>query len=114
MDETLAHLESLDRSFLPFAWHFVAWVRRGGIPLVVISGRRSAARNLEVDGAARSLHLSGRAIDVSILWPGYGHIPRDWIPFDWWQQLAGPWEAAGLRWGGRFTVPDVNHFDSGF
>lgn len=112
-DETLDHLQSLDPAFLPLAWAFVSYWRRRGIPLTVISGRRGSALNQEVGGAAQSLHLDGRAIDVSIYWPGYGHLPRSWILFSWWQQLARPWEQAGGRWGGRFNTQDVNHFDSG-
>lgn len=112
-DDTVAQLESLDPAFLPLAWSFVAYWRSQGVPLVVIGGRRTIVRNRDVGGAVDSLHLAGRAIDVSIVWPGYGHLPREWIPFWWWERLAQPWEAAGGRWGGRFTSQDVNHFDSG-
>jgi uncharacterized protein YcbK (DUF882 family) len=37
---------------------------RGGIPLRIVSGRRSAAHNRAVGGAPRSQHLYGRAADI--------------------------------------------------
>lgn len=112
-DDTLDYLQSLAPGFQDHAWSFVAGWRRAGVPILVISGRRDAWRNQEAGGAPRSLHLDGLAFDVSIWWPGYGHIPRDAIPFWWWEALARPWEAAGGRWGGRFNTLDVNHFDAG-
>lgn len=30
-----------------------------------------------------------------------------------WAILGGMWELMGGRWGGRFSTPDVNHFDLG-
>lgn len=113
MDETESHLQSLAQSVQEAAYWFVAGWRGAGVPLTLISGRRSAALNVEVGGAPASLHLQGLAFDVSIWWPGYGHIPRDLIPFEWWEGLARPWEQIGGRWGGRFNTRDVNHFDVG-
>jgi len=112
IDDTLENLQSLDPRIAPFAWQFVAGWRRQGVPVLVISGRRDFYRNVEVGGASHSLHLDGLAFDVSIYWNGQ-HLPRDWIPFAWWEQLARPWEQLGGRWGGRFHTQDVNHFDVG-
>jgi hypothetical protein len=39
--------------------------RRFGRPFTIISGYRSPAKNEEVDGAKGSMHLQGRAVDVS-------------------------------------------------
>jgi hypothetical protein len=107
-DETAVHLGSLDRRFAPYAFYFVSAARRAGIPLLVISGRRSSSENVEVSGAPRSLHLQGLAIDVQVL--GYH---RSDIPFAWWEHLGVFWEALGGRWGGRFVDEDINHFDVG-
>lgn len=112
-DATLDHLQSLAPGFQDYAYAFVAGWRTQGVPLLVISGRRDAERNQEAGGVPRSLHLDGLAFDVSVWWPGYGHIPRAMIPFWWWEALARPWEQAGGRWGGRFNTLDVNHFDVG-
>lgn len=102
---------SLDPAILRQAYTFVVAARDAGIPLVIISGRRSAAHNVEVGGAPRSYHLDGLAFDVGV-W-GYS---RDQIPLWWWEQL-GAWAEAhlGLYWGGRFSSggrADVNHFDA--
>lgn len=93
------------------AYNLVSAARAAGIPMVIISGRRSPEGNLDVEGAAKSLHLQGRAFDVGV-W-GYR---RDDIPLEWWAAV-GAWaeRELDLFWGGRFLhsgVPDVNHFDS--
>lgn len=109
IDETSVHVGGLAPDFLPFAVYLVNAARAAGVPLVVISGRRSAAANREVGGAERSLHLYGYAIDVQVL--GWR---VDQIPLWWWESLGIFWESMNGRWGGRFNPPDVNHFDAGF
>lgn len=93
------------------AWNLVRDARAAGVPLVVISGRRSYERNQDVGGASRSLHLAGRAFDVAV----WG-FTRDQIPGWWWELLGAYAEHRyGLFWGGRFLhagAADVNHFDS--
>jgi hypothetical protein len=108
-DETSLHWGSLDSALQPYAAYFVNAVRAAGVPLVIISGRRSAATNQAVGGAERSLHLYGFAFDVQVV--GYR---REDIPLNWWYALGSFWEAMGGRWGGRFDPPDVNHFDAGY
>jgi len=108
-DPTLANIESLDDRLQPFAFYFVRMARAHGIPLVIISGRREVAiadRYGQV--AANSAHLQGLAFDVQVL--GYR---VDDLPWAWWLSMGEFWEALGGRWGGRFTMPDVNHFDTG-
>lgn len=107
-DATPVHYASLDPALQPYVAYFVNAVRAAGVPLVLISGRRSAVTNREVGGAERSLHLYGWAFDVQVL--GYR---REQLPFEWWEQLGAFWEGMGGRWGGRFDPPDVNHFDGG-
>lgn len=108
-DETATHLGTLDAGFQPFVIYFVNAVRAAGVPLIVISGRRSALTNQAVGGAERSLHLYGFAFDVQVMGMG-----RDALPERFWTILGVFWESMGGRWGGRFDPPDVNHFDAGF
>lgn len=107
-DPTVDHLLTLDARLQPFAVTLINAARRVGVPLMIISGRRSSALNADVGGAAYSLHLHGLAFDVQV----YG-FTRDQVPVWWWEALGAYWERLGGRWGGRFSVPDVNHFDSG-
>lgn len=106
-DSTLDKLQSLKPEAQLRAYWLVRSCREAGIPLMIISGYRSADLNSRVGGARNSLHLQGRAFDVQV--SGY---TRDQIPAAWWSAL-GAWAETnlGLRWGGRFANPDVNHFD---
>ena len=110
-DRTDELLEGLAWGTQEQAYRLVSAARAAGIPLVLISGLRSPEGNMDVGGAARSLHLQGRAFDVAV-W-GYR---RDQVPLWWWTAL-GTWAELQLElfWGGRFLqsgAPDVNHFDS--
>lgn len=107
-DATAVYLRSLDSGLRPYAEAMVMSARAVGVPLVIISGRRSVEANREVGGAPTSRHLQGLAFDVAV--EGYS---RDSIPWWWWQILGEWWEGLGGRWGGRFNPPDVNHFDVG-
>lgn len=89
------------------AYWFVRTLREQGIPIMIISGLRSADYNEQIGGAPNSLHLQGRAFDVQV-----SGFTREQIPNYWWQALGNFGESyLGLRWGGRFSTPDVNHFD---
>lgn len=115
VDETLRHIGELEQTMAMIAILFIGDLRRAGIPAVIISGRRSPAVNSSADvgGALRSRHLDGAAIDISIVWQGR-HLPREQIPAWWWESVGSYAERTfGLRWGGRFTTRDVNHFDLG-
>jgi len=106
-DPTIAAIMSLDPVAARAALGLVIAARRAGVPLMVISGRRSPEVNRQVGGAPASWHLTGQAFDVQVL--GY---TRDEIPAEWWEQLGAYAEQHfGLSWGGRFSDPDVNHFD---
>lgn len=106
-DPTLEKLAGLEEQTRLRAWYLVNAARNAGIPLMVISGYRSPAENAAVGGARNSWHLRGRGFDVQVL--GY---TRDELPGWWWEDL-GQWAKSqlGLRWGGDFSVRDVNHFD---
>lgn len=112
MDNTEQIWAELDPAIQRQAATMIIAAREAGIPLVLVSGRRSEAQNAAAGGAPGSLHRQGLAFDVAV----YGYT-RDQIPSWWWSQL-GMWAEAnlGLRWGGRFLwngKPDVNHFDAG-
>lgn len=108
-DPTLTHWNSLDPGFQPYVAYFLNAARAARYPLVIISGRRSSTLNAEVGGAERSLHLYGLAFDV-----GFQSYRREQVPLVYWQNLGIFWESMGGRWGGRFSTPDVNHFDAGY
>lgn len=82
--------------------------RLAGVPLIAVSGVRSIERNREVGGASRSQHIDGRAVDVAV-----AGFTVDEVPLWWWEALGQYGERLGLRWGGRFRRPDLNHFDLG-
>ncbi len=105
IDPTQEKLDSLASEIQWRARSLVIEARDAGIPLMIISGLRSADLNARVGGAVHSLHLQGRAFDVQV--QGY---TRSQLPAYWWRAL-GEWaeQELGLRWGGRFG--DVNHFD---
>ncbi len=104
-DPTSDKLEGLTQEVAVRAFALVRAAREAGIPLMIISGLRSADQNAAVGGAAHSLHLSGRAFDVQVA----GYMVHD-LPQSWWAAV-GAWAEnnLGLRWGGRFA--DLNHFD---
>jgi len=77
--------------------------------LFVISGYRSSRVQASVNPLApNSLHTRcpSLAADLRV-----GDIPASLTPFEWWELLGGIWGTLGGRWGGRFTPPDLNHFD---
>lgn len=92
------------------AWWLIYYARQSGIPMHIISARRSYEANRDADGADKSYHLTGEAFDVAVV--GY---QRDQIPLEWWREVGEFAERhLGLSWGGRFSHagrPDVNHFD---
>ncbi len=108
-DPTDEKLDGLHSDLQMKAYWLIRVVREAGIPLMIISGYRTARQNADVGGAANSFHLTGRAFDVQVA--GY---TRAQVPSWWWSALGSYAEnALGLRWGGRFSSPDVNHFDLG-
>lgn len=83
-----------------------------GLNLYIISGKRSDAKQLELQreqptryrnpAVASSHHLTGRAADLGADFQ---------LSSNQWESIGLVAEALGLRWGGRFRVPDQNHFD---
>ena len=111
MDLTTQLINGLDRRLQQPAWAFIGTLRSIGIPVRVISGRRSPQANQAVGGAPASYHLDGLAFDIQL-----GDLRRDQVPLWVWHAIGQVAEKFfGLYWGGRFThngAPDVNHFDA--
>jgi uncharacterized protein YcbK (DUF882 family) len=71
---------------------------------------RGDRRGLVYRPAAVSRHTTGRAIDVG--WTVNGRALRvaD-VPRSSWEFLGALMESQGVRWGGRFSPPDLPHFE---
>ena len=77
--------------------------------IFVISGYRSPLLQLEINPSApNSLHTRcpSLAADLRV-----GDFPASVTPPALWELLGRIWSSLGGRWGGRFTPPDLNHFD---
>lgn len=53
-----------------------------------------------------SRHLTGRAFDIDFV-----GIAADQVPDVWWDLAGQIGEWLGLRWGGRWAVRDLRHFE---
>lgn len=87
-----------------------------GWPLVITSGRRTAAHQAELikaglTRARQSRHIQGTAFDVSFT--GFTRDEALKLPPWVWTAVGKAGEALGLRWGGRFQDYDPFHFDAG-
>lgn len=95
-----------------------------GLSLVVVSGYRDPAHQAQLlarwnagdrtglvaKPALRSKHSEGLAVDLAFVWRGSTVPVRD-TPREYWQYLADLFAPVGVRWGGTFRSPDINHFD---
>lgn len=95
-----------------------------GVSIRIVSGYRSPAAQAQLrdrylrgdragiagEPARFSLHSLGRAVDLQLVYQG-SLIPVSETPRDYWLFLAELLEPVGVRWGGRFSRPDVNHFE---
>lgn len=113
-------LDDLDARFLPLAIALLARCVEAGIPVFVVDTLRTPeehAANLASGRSwvKRSKHMDGLAIDVApyevytsaaggdkLLWDG-SHPA--------WVRIGAIGEALGLRWGGRWKVRDLGHFE---
>lgn len=95
-----------------------------GVALTVVSGYRSQSHQSDlrarwdrgdrggivVRPALSSRHTQGRAVDVQFAYRGQLVPVRD-TPRDYWTFLDDLLRPVGVRWGGRFRSPDLNHFE---
>lgn len=59
-----------------------------------------------VTNTLASRHLSGQAFDVDFV-----GVAADQVHPQWWQFIGRVGEALGLRWGGRWALRDLRHFE---
>ena len=109
---TLTLIRTLQREGQQPVLELINALRAAGLPAVVVSARRTHARQREliaagVTTATRSRHLQGRAWDL-----GFSGLQSRNVPASWWAAAGVVWESMGGRWGGRFRSPaDPLHFD---
>lgn len=111
-------------SYIEQADQIVRDQTENALSLSVVSGYRSPTRQaqllarwnagdrrgLVVKPAARSKHSEGLAVDLGFVWAGRTLTVAE-TPRAYWQFLADLLRPVGVRWGGTFSPPDLNHFD---
>jgi hypothetical protein len=112
-------LNDLSPAFRPLAIELIARCIEAGVMVMIIDTLRTPAEHAEnirrgVSWTARSKHLSGDAIDLCLYDTYQLHGPDK---LQWstsaaaWQTIGRIGEELGLRWGGRWTVKDMGHFE---
>lgn len=107
-------LDDLSDRFRPLAERLIALATEAGIPLRIVETRRTEEEHRQnlargVSWVSRSKHCDGDAIDLCpIILLGM----KFWAPASpLWQKLGEIGEGIGLRWGGRWKVKDMCHFE---
>ena len=109
---TLTLIRTLQREGQAPVIDLINALRAAGLPAVVVSARRTHARQTQLISAGlttatRSRHLEGRAWDL-----GFRGVRSRAVPSYWWRAAGESWERMGGRWGGRFRpAADPLHFD---
>jgi peptidoglycan L-alanyl-D-glutamate endopeptidase CwlK len=112
-------LDDLHFSFRPLAFELLARAVERRIQVIIVDTLRSQSEH-EINLAngtswtKHSKHLDGLAIDICLLDEYKLHGPNklQWNARDpMWQELGKIGEMIGLRWGGRWTVKDMTHFE---
>lgn len=112
-------LNDLNPKMRTYAVELLAHCVEAGIAVSIVDTLRTQAEheaNLAagVSWTARSKHLDGLAIDLAPyeIYLLHGRDKLQWNAADpVWQKLGEIGEALGLRWGGRWTIPDLGHFE---
>jgi hypothetical protein len=103
----------------PLAFELLARCVEQGIAVCVVDTLRTPAEHAAnlakgVSWTTRSKHLVGDAIDICpyAVWSSTGPDKLSWDVSDPnWQRIGAIGEAIGLKWGGRWTVKDLGHFE---
>lgn len=112
-------LNDLSDRFRPLAMELLARCAEAGIPVCIICTRRTPAEHAAnlakgVSWTLHSKHLDGDAIDICPFEQFNLHGPDK---LQWngtepvWGTLGVIGENLGLRWGGRWQVRDLGHFE---
>lgn len=112
-------LDDLSPRMRPLAVELLARCVEVGIQVVIVDTLRTPAEQEEnirkkVSWTKNSKHLTGDAIDVAPyeVYHLHGADKIQWLTSDpVWQTIGAIGEALGLRWGGRWTVKDMGHFE---
>lgn len=112
-------LADLSERFRPIACQLLACCVEAGIPVVIVDTLRTPAEQAAnvakgVSWTTHSKHLTGDAIDICpySTWDAHGPDKLNWDVSDpVWTKLGTLGEALGLRWGGRWKVKDMGHFE---
>lgn len=111
-------LDDLSPRFKPLAIELVARAVEAGIPVLIVDTLRTPEEhdaNLAkgVSWTRRSKHLTGDAIDLCPYETFQAHGPDKlaWTDTPLFQRLGALGEGLGLRWGGRWKVRDLGHFE---
>lgn len=109
-----ARLDSLSARFRPLAFELIARCVEEKIDVRIIETGRTAERQAElieqgVSWTLRSKHVTGNAIDIA---PTAVLSLKGWAPaHPHWIRIGEIGERLGLRWGGRWRIPDKAHFE---
>jgi peptidoglycan L-alanyl-D-glutamate endopeptidase CwlK len=112
-------LDDLSPRMLPLAERLLARCTEAGIQVAIVDTLRTPAEHAAnlargVSWTTRSKHLVGDAIDICpfAVWSSTGPDKLNWSPDDpVWNVLGEIGESIGLKWGGRWKVRDLGHFE---
>lgn len=112
-------LDSLDPRFKPLAIELLARCVEAKVAVRIINTLRTKeeqAANLAkgVSWVKRSKHQDGLAIDIApyLQFALHGENKLAWDGREAvWQTIGAIGEKLGLRWGGKWSTPDLGHFE---
>ena len=112
-------LDDLSPRFRPLAIELLARCVEHGIGVVIVDTLRTAEEQQAnvakgVSWTLHSKHLDGDAIDLCPIqtYELHGANKLQWNASDpVWEQMGVIGESLGLRWGGRWKVRDMGHFE---
>lgn len=112
-------LDDLSPTFKPKAMELLARLMEARIPVLIVDTKRTPeeqAANIRngVSWTTNSRHLTGDAIDICPYdqFNLHGRSKLEWDGDDpIWIRIGQIGERCGLRWGGRWKVRDLGHFE---
>lgn len=112
-------LDDLSPRFKPLAMELLARCVEQGVGVAIVDTLRTPEEQKAnvakgVSWTTHSKHLDGDAIDICpySTWDAHGPDKLNWDVGDpVWNTLGAIGEALGLRWGGRWKVKDMGHFE---